>query len=66
MCIMSDFRAGNEQDGEALPMGLGVELLSTDDPNSQNHQEENAEETPIYEKYDALLHGSTRDKECVL
>lgn len=57
------FRSPNEQDGEALAMGLGVELLSTDDPAQQNSEQEGAEDTPIYEKYDALLHGSSRSKD---
>ena len=60
---MHRYRAANEQDGEALAMGMGVDLLSTDDPNSQNSGEEDGnQETPIYEKYDALLHGSLRSK----
>ena len=54
-------RAANEQDGEALPMGLGVELLSTDDPTKDDTN--TANETPIWEKYDALLHGKSRKKE---
>ena len=55
------YRAPHEQDGEALPMGLGVDLLSTDNPDSQV-QDDDQGETPIYEKYDAMLHGSLRSK----
>jgi len=58
---MHRYRAANEQEGEALPMGLGVDLLSTEDPAAD---EGNAQaDTPVYEKYDALLHGSTRAKD---
>jgi len=58
---MHRYRAANEQDGEALPMGLGVELLSTDDPTKDDTN--TANETPIWEKYDALLHGKSRKKD---
>ncbi|XP_076046418.1 zygotic DNA replication licensing factor mcm3-like isoform X2 [Oratosquilla oratoria] len=56
---MHRYRAAHEQDGEALPMGLGIDLLSTDSPDVANDDDE---ETPIYEKYDALLHGGLRSK----
>lgn len=56
---MVTFRSPNEQDGDALPMGLGVDNLSTTNPN-MNEDEET--DTPIYEKYDALLHGGLRKK----
>jgi len=56
---MHRYRAANEQEGEALPMGLGIDMLSTNNPNDI---EEDESETPIYEKYDALLHGSLRNK----
>lgn len=52
-------RAAHEQDGEALPMGLGVDMLSTQNPDEA---EDEGVDTPIYEKYDALLHGSLRSK----
>lgn len=52
-------RAAHEQDGEALPMGLGVDMLSTQNPDEADDEEA---DTPIYEKYDALLHGSLRSK----
>ncbi|KAK7075067.1 MCM DNA helicase complex subunit [Halocaridina rubra] len=55
---MHRYRAPHEQDGEALPMGLGVDILSTQNPD----QDEGNTETQTYEKYDALLHGSLRSK----
>lgn len=58
---MHRYRNPGEQEGEALAMGLGVDRLSTEDPNSDTAQQE-GEETPIYEKYDALLHGNLRAK----
>lgn len=56
---MHRYRAAHEQDGEALPMGLGVDMLSTQNPDEA---EDEGVDTPIYEKYDALLHGSLRSK----
>ncbi|KAK3869332.1 hypothetical protein Pcinc_025353 [Petrolisthes cinctipes] len=56
---MQRYRSPNEQDGDALPMGLGVDILSTNNPN-MNEDEET--ETSVYEKYDALLHGALRKK----
>ena len=41
-------------------MGTSVELLATADPE-QEQEEENAD-TPIYEKYDHMLHGGSRTK----
>lgn len=35
-------------------------MLATEDPDKEKKSEE--EETPVYEKYDALLHGSARSK----
>jgi len=58
---MHRYRAANEQEGEALPMGLGVDLLSTEDPSADEASAQ--ADTPVYEKYDALLHGSTRSKD---
>ncbi|KOB68119.1 DNA replication licensing factor MCM3, partial [Operophtera brumata] len=49
-----------EQDGEVLPMGSSlVEMLSTENPDNDETQDTNQS---IYEKYDPLLHGSTRSK----
>lgn len=40
-------------------MGIGVDMLSTHSPDEVQDEET---ETPVYEKYDALLHGSLRSK----
>jgi len=37
----------------ALPLANSLDLLATHDPDAD---EENEEETPIYEKFDPLLH----------
>lgn len=39
-------------------MGSNVEMLSTMNPD----EEEGKKETPMYEKYDALLHGASRKR----
>lgn len=54
---MHRYRNPLEQDGEVLPMGSNVDMLSTMNPD-----EEDEKETPVYEKYDALLHGSSRHR----
>lgn len=51
------YRNPGEQDGYVLPMGSGVDLLATSNPEEEQETET---ETPIYEKFDALLHGATR------
>lgn len=57
---MHRYRNPKEQDGDVLPMGgTAVDMLSTfasDDLDDEN------KETPVYEKYDALLHGTSRSK----
>ncbi|XP_041968023.1 DNA replication licensing factor Mcm3 [Aricia agestis] len=55
---MHRYRNPKEQDGEVLPMGSTVEMLSTENPD--NEEQETNES--IYEKYDPLLHGNTRSK----
>ncbi|XP_013393100.1 zygotic DNA replication licensing factor mcm3-like [Lingula anatina] len=57
---MHRYRNTGEQDGDVLPMGGTNDLLSTKDP--ERVEEDEDEETPIFEKYDALLHGATRSK----
>ncbi|XP_050507610.1 DNA replication licensing factor Mcm3 [Diabrotica virgifera virgifera] len=52
---MHRYRNPLEQDGEVLPMGSNVEMLSTMNPD-----EEDRKETPVYEEYNALLHGESR------
>ena len=49
------YRNPGEQDGEALPFGSAVDVLTTRDPATV---EDENEETPIYEKHDNLLHGN--------
>ncbi|CAG2057077.1 unnamed protein product [Timema podura] len=56
-CLVS--RKPGEQDGETLPMGSSVDMLSTYNPDTAEEDDVN---TPIYEKYDSLLHGSSRSK----
>ena len=41
-------------------MGTSVELLATADPEQE--KEEDDVDTPIYEKYDHMLHGGSRTK----
>lgn len=53
---MHRYRKPGEQDGEVLPMGGSyVDMLTT-----FNTRKEDAKDAPMYEKYDALLHGSSR------
>lgn len=54
---MHRYRNPKEQDGEVLPMGgTYADLLTT----LANDNEDKDKATPIYEKYDALLHGDSR------
>lgn len=50
------FRNPAEQDGEVLPMSAHVDMLSTINPDDD--QEDKA--TPVFETYNALLHGNSR------
>lgn len=55
---MHRYRNPKEQDGDVLPMGVNaVDMLSTINPETRDEKE-----TPMYEKYDPLLHGNTRKK----
>ncbi len=56
---MHRYRNPQEQDGQVLSIAADAEVLTTKDLNE--HTEEEGE-TPIYEKYDALLHGNSRKK----
>lgn len=56
---MHRYRSSHEQDGDPLPLAMNIDLLSTNNPDENEASEQ---ETPIYEKYDALLHGSSRLK----
>ncbi|GFQ81180.1 zygotic DNA replication licensing factor mcm3 [Trichonephila clavata] len=55
---MHRYRKPGEMDGEPLPIHTSADFLATKNPDVEEEQEEN---TPIYEKFDALLHG-TRSK----
>ncbi|XP_055614180.1 DNA replication licensing factor Mcm3 [Uranotaenia lowii] len=55
---MHRYRNPKEQDGDVLPMGVSaVDMLSTINPETRDDKE-----TPMYEKYDPLLHGNTRKR----
>lgn len=56
---MHRYRAATEQDGEPLPLAMNLDMLSTRNPEENDST---TQETPLYEKYDALLHGSSRAK----
>eukprot|EP00092_Neocalanus_flemingeri_P087718 GFUD01110762.1.p1 GENE.GFUD01110762.1~~GFUD01110762.1.p1 ORF type:complete len:437 (-),score=129.25 GFUD01110762.1:1392-2525(-) len=56
---MHRYRSPQEQDGQVLSIAADAEVLTTRDL-TENEGEEG--ETPIYEKYDALLHGNSRKK----
>merc|ERR1719234_2272515 len=56
---MHRYRNPQEQDGQVLSIAADAEVLTTKDLN--DHADEEGE-TPIYEKYDALLHGNSRKK----
>lgn len=47
------YRNPGEQDGYALPLTSSLDLLATQDPNAEEDEDE---ETPLYEKFDPLLH----------
>uniref|UniRef100_A0A8D8MEC3 DNA replication licensing factor MCM3 n=1 Tax=Cacopsylla melanoneura TaxID=428564 RepID=A0A8D8MEC3_9HEMI len=53
---MHRYRNPREQDGTVLPLESSVDILSTNNPD----QAEEELRTPLYEKYNALLHGASR------
>ncbi|XP_008478491.1 DNA replication licensing factor Mcm3 [Diaphorina citri] len=55
---MHRYRDPREQDGTVLPLESSVDILSTNNPD----QAEEELRTPLYEKYNALLHGTSRSK----
>ncbi|XP_035553285.1 DNA replication licensing factor MCM3 isoform X2 [Vulpes vulpes] len=57
---MHRYRAPGEQDGDAMPLGSAVDILATDDPD---FNQEDQQDTQIYEKHDNLLHGTKKKKE---
>merc|ERR1712200_262449 len=56
---MHRYRNPREQDGDVLSIAADADSLTTKNFDSNADEEEKA---PIYEKYDALLHGSSRKK----
>lgn len=54
---MHRYRAPNEQDGDVLPFGCDVDLLTT-----LNQEESHETELQVYDKYDPTLHGPVRNK----
>ncbi|XP_051952056.1 zygotic DNA replication licensing factor mcm3-like [Xyrauchen texanus] len=54
---MHRYRDPREQDGAALALGGAVEALATEDPDAIQEEEE---ELQVYEKHNALLHGSKK------
>merc|ERR1719474_126288 len=60
---MHRYRNPNEQDGEGLSIAADADVLTTKDlDNDTGGKDGEDERTPIYEKYDALLHGNSRSK----
>jgi len=55
---MHRYRSPQEQDGQVLSIAADAEVLTTRDLTDNDEDGE----TPIYEKYDALLHGNSRKK----
>lgn len=53
---MHRYRNPKEQDGDVLPMGSSVDMLTTFNTESSDKQ------ASIYERYDPLLHGGSRKK----
>jgi len=51
------YRAPNEQDGDVLPFGIDVDMLTT--LNQDDNQEA---ELQVYDKYDPNLHGPAHNK----
>ncbi|XP_050537299.1 DNA replication licensing factor MCM3 [Daktulosphaira vitifoliae] len=57
------YRDPKEQDGEALPMGSGVDILST---RNLEIDENDPSKTRMFEKYEPLLHGPRSKSEQIL
>ncbi|XP_076240514.1 minichromosome maintenance 3 isoform X2 [Calliopsis andreniformis] len=56
---MHRYRSPTEQDGEALPLGSKIDILTTKNPDQIISD---AMETQVYQKYDPLLHGKSRSR----
>merc|ERR1719264_240955 len=57
---MHRYRKPEEQDGQVLSIAADADVLTSKDLS--DHANDDEGETPIYEKYDALLHGNSRKK----
>lgn len=57
------YRDPKEQDGEALPMGSGVDILST---RNLEIDQNDPSKTRVFEKYEPLLHGPRNKSEQTL
>jgi len=55
---MHRYRNPNEQDGDVLAIAADADVLTTKDLDANDGEEE----TAVWEKYDALLHGNSRKK----
>ncbi|XP_036405859.1 DNA replication licensing factor MCM3 [Megalops cyprinoides] len=60
---MHRYRTPGEQDGTAMAMGGTVDILATEDPDAAQAEQE---ELQVYEKHNALLHGSRKRREKVV
>lgn len=60
---MHRYRAPHEQDGDVLPFGSDVDLLTTLNPQEEHGGQDGANgELQIYDKYDPTLHGPQFNK----
>jgi len=57
---MHRYRNPQEQDGQVLSIAADAEVLTTREMGDNQNPDD--QETQIYEKYDALLHGNSRKK----
>ncbi|CAK9797476.1 DNA replication licensing factor Mcm3 [Anthophora plagiata] len=56
---MHRYRSPTEQDGEALPFGSKIDILTTKNPDQLLLE---GMETQVYQKHDPLLHGTLHSK----
>ena len=61
---MHRYRDPHEQDGEPLPIISSADFLTTKD--LENDADDDETETPIYEKYNNLLHGNRSKSEKIV
>lgn len=60
---MHRYRSPQEQDGQVLSVAADADVLTTRDLTQTGSGGDGEEgDTPLYEKYDALLHGNSRKK----